>query len=136
MTPYSEEWLDLPVAYVRQVAETLGDLVATWWDDPCDPRDATIRLTDGTALVWDEESGWRRGRFFSGEKGERTVLTETLYLGGGVLPEPTKVARSLAPLRAGRNGGTVDRPIYRSFRDHHDGFDALLAHYAEGLVTA
>ncbi|GIH99052.1 DUF6292 family protein [Planobispora takensis] len=136
MIPYSEEWLRLPAAYAAIVARALGDEAATWWDDPFDPRDATICLTDGTALVWDEETGWRHGGFVSGRKGERTVLSGMCYLGGGVLPEPARVVESLALLREGGNADAADRPTYRSFRDYDDGFDALLAHYAEGLVTA
>ena len=38
------------------------------------------------ALVWDEESGWRLGRFLSGEAGRRTELTGVRYLGGGLVP--------------------------------------------------
>src|SRR4051794_37994622 len=89
--PYSHAWLALPVAYVAQVAEALGPRVLQWWDDPYDPRDATLRLVDGTALVWDEESGWRHGRFVRGEKGIRTELEAARYLGGGVLPSPAGV---------------------------------------------
>ncbi|GAA4565871.1 DUF6292 family protein [Planotetraspora kaengkrachanensis] len=127
--PYSEAWLRLPLPYVRQVADVLGDRVASWWDDPFDPRDATIRLTDGTALVWDEESGWRHGGFGSGRQGVRTVLGGVRHLGGGVLPEP---ARVVALLDDPAYGGAT-RPVYRSYTDVHDGFDAALAGYAPVL---
>lgn len=122
--PYSPEWLSLPFHYVARVAESLGDQVLQWWDDPFDPRDATIRLTDGTALVWDEESGWRHGVFVGGEQGVRTVLADAAYLGGDVLPGPAEVAGLLAA------GGAAERPHYRSYSDHEDGFDLLLAAYA------
>ncbi|GAA0987473.1 DUF6292 family protein [Acrocarpospora macrocephala] len=122
---YSDAWLELPLAYVARVAEVLG--AERWWDDPFDPRDATILLGHGRALVWDEESGWRRGTFLSGHKGVRTELAGAVYLGGGVLPEPERVADLLA-------GGGTERPVYRSYRDIGDGFDQELVRYAGGLV--
>ncbi len=121
--PYSEDWLRLPVPYVRQVAAALGERVDQWWDDPFDPRDATIRLMDGTALVWDEESGWRHGRFVSGEQGVRTQLAGVRFLGGGALPPPEHVATLLDDTAY----GSARRPAYRSYRHHDDGFDAALA---------
>ncbi|MEV0968971.1 DUF6292 family protein [Microtetraspora glauca] len=128
--PYSQEWLRLPVSYVRQVAEALGERVARWWDDPFDPRDATIELADGTALVWDEESGWRHGRFVSGEQGVRTELADVRYLGGGVLPAPTRVVTLLDDPAY---GGT-SRPEYRRYTHLGDGFDQALAGFVP--VTA
>lgn len=119
--PYTEEWLRLPKGYVAAVAAVVDDLM--WWDDPFDPRDATIRLLDGSALVWDEETGWRRGRFVSGEQGVRTVLDGVRYLGGGVMPAPAEVAERL------RAGGSRTGTRYRSFRDLHDGLDERLAAY-------
>jgi hypothetical protein len=124
--PYTEEWLRLPLSYVRRVAEVLGDRVSRWWDDPFDPRDATVRLVDGTALVWDEESGWRHGEFVSGRQGVRTIIAGVRYLGGGVLPGPGRVVALLDD----RAYGTASRPAYRSYTDVHDGFDAALAGYA------
>ncbi|MFI6391325.1 DUF6292 family protein [Nonomuraea sp. NPDC050547] len=120
--PYSQEWLRLPLGYVSSVAAAVEHVM--WWDDPFDPRDATILLEGGDALVWDEESGWRRGRFVSGERGVRTVLAGVRYLGGGVLPEPAEVAALMA------RGGGRTRVAYRSFRDLHDGFDARLGRHA------
>ncbi|MFI9560711.1 DUF6292 family protein [Nonomuraea endophytica] len=120
--PYSQEWLRLPLGYVSSVAAAVEQVM--WWDDPFDPRDATILLAGGDALVWDEESGWRRGRFFSGEQGVRTVLAGVRYLGGGVLPSPAEVVALMA------RGGGRTRVVHRSFRDLHDGFDARLAGYA------
>jgi hypothetical protein len=122
--PYSSEWLRLPVSYIRRVAEALVGRVDCWWDDPIDPRDATIRLTDGTALVWDEESGWRQGRFRSGERGLRTELASVRYLGGGVLPTPDIVPVLLDRAMVYGDGR---RPAYRSYLDYGDGFDAALA---------
>lgn len=132
-TPYSDEWQRLPIAYVSSVAEVLTDVV-TWWNDPMDPRDATILLTGGTALVWDEESGWRHGRFLSGEQGVRTELAGVRYLCGGLLPEPARVGRLLAEARAGRSG-SAHRPVYRSYRDYGDGLDGALAAYADRLAV-
>ncbi|MBO3750683.1 hypothetical protein J5X84_31790 [Streptosporangiaceae bacterium NEAU-GS5] len=126
--PYSHAWLGLAVPYIREVAEALGERVAAWWDDPFDPRDATVRLCGGWALVWDEESGWRHGRFLSGVKGVRTALDEVRYLGGGVLPAPERVIELLD----GPYGSPV-RPVYRSYTDLGDGFDATLAAY--GMLT-
>ncbi|GIH72950.1 DUF6292 family protein [Sphaerimonospora thailandensis] len=124
--PYSREWLRLPVFYVDEVADALGERVARWWDDPFDPRDATIVLVDGTALVWDEESGWRHGRFVSGERGARTELAEVRHLGDGVLPMPERV---VALIEEPVYGGAW-RPAYRSYRDLYDGFDEALARFA------
>ncbi|MFI6500469.1 DUF6292 family protein [Nonomuraea typhae] len=107
------------MGYVAAVAAAV-DHVA-WWDDPFDPRDATILLADGDALVWDEESGWRRGRFVSGRKGVRTVLAGERHLGGGVLPEPAALLR---------RGGSRTKIVHRSFRDLHDGFDLRLAAFS------
>ncbi|GIH25423.1 hypothetical protein Aph01nite_37330 [Acrocarpospora phusangensis] len=122
--PYSDAWLALPAAYIARVARVLN--ADRWWDDPCDPRDGTILLPGGFALVWDEESGWRHGVFLSGRQGVRTELAGVRYLGGGVLPEPGSVA-GLLP-------GDVERPVYRSYRDFGDGLDGELLSYAGGLV--
>ena len=48
---------------------------------------------DGSALVWDEESGWRLGSFVSGGRGEHTQLNGVRYLGGGLLPGPSACRR-------------------------------------------
>ncbi|GGP12073.1 DUF6292 family protein [Nonomuraea glycinis] len=127
--PYSDEWLQQPVCYVRLVVELLGAEVADWWEGPCDPREATVRLADGAALVWDEESGWRLGRFVSGGSGERTELTGSRYLGGGLLPRPERVPAALADARAGVGACSAWRPCYRSHRSCHDGFDVALDFY-------
>ena len=73
-----------------------------------------------SALVWDEETGWRRGDFVDGAQGRRTVLTRIAYLGGGVLPRADELAhRAASPTAA-----TARR--YRSRTDLHDGLDDAL----------
>lgn len=132
--PHPDRWVNLPCGYVTQVTERLaasGLLLERSWMDPFDPRDATIRLLDPAAkasdgeltLVWDEATGWRRGRFIRGEQGVRTELADVGHLGGGVLPsEGDVVNRVLA-------GASEPRRVYRSVADR-DGLDeALLARY-------
>ena len=51
-TPHLDRWVNLPYGYVTQVTERLaanGLLIERSWMDPCDPRDATIRLLDSSA---------------------------------------------------------------------------------------
>jgi hypothetical protein len=131
--PYTDEWLQQPVCYVRRVVELLGAEVADWWEGPCDPREVTVRLADGAALVWDEESGWRLGRHVSGESGERSELTGVRYLGGGLLPKPERVREALADARTGVGASSAWRPCYRSHRNCRDGFDVALDFYT-GLI--
>lgn len=127
--PYSDEWLRQPVSYVQQVVNLLGVEVIGWWEGPCDPRDATVQLKDGSALVWDEESGWRLGRFVSGGRGEHIELAEARYLSGGLLPKPERVSGLLADARAGVGASSAWRPCYRSHRNCRDGFDLALDFY-------
>ncbi|MEU6727420.1 DUF6292 family protein [Nonomuraea wenchangensis] len=133
--PYSDEWLEQPISYVRQVVDQLGAEVADWWEGPCDPRDATLKLADGSALVWDEESGWRLGTFVAGGRGSHTELAGVRYLGNGLLPRPERVPGALADARAGVGASTAWRPCYRSHRNCRDGFDLALAFYTR-LVDA
>lgn len=84
------------------------------WLDPRGPRDATIRLSDTRALVWDEETGWRSGEFISGEQGVRTQLSDARYLGGGLLPAPRDVVRRFTE--------GVAEPC-RKWRDHDEAAD-------------
>ncbi|MBG0814990.1 DUF6292 family protein [Planomonospora sp. ID82291] len=128
--PYTDEWRHQPVSYLRLVAEALGAQAEAWWEGPCDPRAGTIRLTGGDALVWDEESGWRWGRFVSGGPDRCTVLTGHRYLGGGLLLRPDRVPGAVAEARAGVGNSTAWRPCYRSYRHYRDGFDVALDHYA------
>ncbi|MFC4008285.1 DUF6292 family protein [Nonomuraea purpurea] len=128
--PYTDEWLQQPISYVRQVVGLLGVEVSEWWEGPCDPRDATLRLTDGNALVWDEESGWRLGGFVSGARGRHTELTGVRYLGHGLLPKPERVPPALHDARAGVGASSAWRPCYRSHRNCRDGFDVALDFYS------
>jgi hypothetical protein len=127
--PYSDEWLQQPVCYVRRVVDVLGPEAADWWEGPCDPRDATVLLADGSALVWDEESGWRFGHFVAGGRGRHTELSGVRYLGGGLLPRPERVPQALGDARAGVGASTAFRPCYRSHRNCRDGFDVALDFY-------
>jgi hypothetical protein len=133
--PYTDEWLQQPISYVRQVVDKLGAEVVDWWEGPCDPRDATLKLADGSALVWDEESGWRLGAFVSGDRGHHTELTGVRYLGHGLLPRPERVPPALSDARAGVGASTAWRPCYRSHRNCRDGFDLALDFYSR-LVDA
>ncbi|GAA4096957.1 DUF6292 family protein [Nonomuraea soli] len=125
--PYSDEWLTQPTSYVRHVIDELN--ASEWWMGPCDPREVTILLGDGFALVWDEESGWRLGEFVAGGPERHTELTGVRYLGGGLLPRPARVPDALADARAGVGGCTAWRPRYRSHRNARDGFDVALDYY-------
>lgn len=132
--PYTPAWVMMPEDYVRRVADALneaGVAVAKWWIDPADPRDATIRVMDGSlALVWDEETGWRCGPFVAGEQGVRTQLARAVYLGTEVLPEPAAVVAALRASAASDAPVRTTPTVYRSYRDLHDGFDSRLAAYA------
>src|SRR5450755_833058 len=134
--PHVDPWVDVTRGYVSKAVRSLaagGVHVEENWLDPRNPRDATIIFThpasnvsaEKLALVWDEVTGWRSGVFQSGERGVRTVLSGTAYLGGGVLPEGTGlVGRVLA-------GASEPRREYRSVADLQDGLDsALLARNA------
>lgn len=133
--PYSDEWMRQPVGYVERVVAALGAEVADWWEGPCDPRHATVRLADGSALVWDEESGWRLGRFVSGSRGEHAELSEVRYLGHGLLPKPSRVPEALSEARGGVGASSAWKPCYRSHRNCRDGFDVALDFYGP-LVDA
>ena len=63
------------------------------WLDPFypDPRDATIRIAGGDALVWNEEQGWLRGTFVGGEQGVRSVLADSAGLADKVMPTPAEL---------------------------------------------
>jgi len=125
-------WVDRLHPYMTTTFEGLvasGLYVRDSWLDPMGPRDATFVYTDPTAnvpgkefaLVWDEVSGWRQGGFESGRQGERTVLSDTTYLGGGVLPQEKDLINRL------RAGVSEPRPQYRSVEDLHDGLDDALS---------
>lgn len=137
-TPYSPEWVRLPEPYVDAVAQRLaagGTTVLGHWNDPMDPRDATIivRGSGGGRLrfVWDEESGWRYGPM---DADGWTPLEQTRYLPGGLLPAPEQAAATVRGVLSGGITGTPERPRYRSFHDYGDGIDADLARYAAAVV--
>jgi len=124
--PHPDTWVNLLHGYVAEAVRALARHefhVHRSWLDPADPRDATIVCSDRDlmlALVWDEESGWRRGSFVDGGQGRRTVLSQVAYLGGGVLPEPDALAHRIT------TRGTAAAPGYRRYGDVHDGLDDAL----------
>ena len=128
--PHPDSWIELARQYVTSAVQALiadGLKVERSWLDPRDPRDATIvyslpEVTGPCALVWDEVTGWRRGRFSSGRQGVRTELSGVTYLGGGVLPSTAELV--------GRLVGRACEPYreYRSATDLRDGLDDALAH--------
>lgn len=128
---HPDPWVDLPRGYIAHAARSLteaGLMVTRSWLDPRDPRDATIIFSDPAssisarmfALVWDEVTGWRRGIFVSGQQGVRTVLLETKYLGGGVLPVDEELVSRV------RAAVSEPRREYRSVADLGDGLDDAL----------
>ena len=128
---HPDAWVDITRAYITAAVEALRDgglTAGPSWLDPRNPRDATIIFADPAsnvsgqelALVWDEVTGWRQGRFQSGQQGQRTVLSDASYLGGGPLPA---VREMTARLRAGIS---APRREYRSYTDTRDGLDDAL----------
>ncbi len=129
-SPHPDPWVDLLRPYITRAVRALADgglQVERSWLDPRDPRDATILYTDPgdasgriRALVWDEVTGWRRGRFEGGQQGTRTVLSEVTYLGGGVLLSDIALAgRVLA-------GTAKPRRPHRAVTELRDGLDDAL----------
>ena len=128
---HPDPWVDLLYGYVTRAVtglESGGLQVERSWLDPRNPRDATIIYTDPAsnvsadelALVWDEVTGWRGGAFLVGQQGVRTVLSEPVHLGGGVLPDESEL---LGRVLAGAN---EPRCEYRSVADVRDGLDDAL----------
>src|SRR3954466_4644307 len=75
--PHEDPWVNLPFHYAKSTLQNLqvgGYVIDRAWMDPSNPRDCTFVLSDSQALVWDEDFGWRMGRYVSGRQGERTVL--------------------------------------------------------------
>ncbi len=131
--PHPDPWVNLLHGYVTSSVRALragGVLIDGSWLDPRDPRDATILCSmpgDETArpqaLVWDEVTGWRLGRFEDGRPGTRTTLSEASYLGGGVLLDVASLTgRVLA-------GVSEPRREYRTVADLHDGLDDSLGEH-------
>lgn len=106
-TPHPDPWVNILGPYVTEVVLALnanGIHVQQSWLDPRGPRDATILFSNPgehsmssnvLALVWDEETGWRRGHFVDGAQGRRTTLTQMAYLGGGLLPRADELAHRI-----------------------------------------
>jgi Family of unknown function (DUF6292) len=127
-TPHPDPWVDLMRGYVTEAVSALtgqGIRIHRSWLDPRDPRDATIVYAHAAvpgewALVWDEETGWRRGRFVDGAPGRRTVLRDLVGIGGGLVPAAGELAYRVA-------GEYRAQPrTYRSFGDVRDGLDDVL----------
>ncbi|SEG27516.1 hypothetical protein SAMN04489712_104182 [Thermomonospora echinospora] len=117
-------WVNLTEHYIASLMDALaghGVRISAAWLDPIDPRDATIVLQrpggQTEAVVWDEETGLRAGRFVTGRQGERTELAGAAYLGGGLLPEPQDAARRFLL------GAREPRVVHRLHTDVRDGFD-------------
>jgi hypothetical protein len=120
---HPDPWVNLLRGYMTEAVQVLaagGLQVQRSWLDPESPRDATIVLADTKALVFDEVTGWRYGRFVAGQQGVRTTLSDVSYLGGGVLLDTRELAHKVV------NGLYAPRREYRSFADRHDGLDDAL----------
>jgi Family of unknown function (DUF6292) len=120
---HEDPWVNLLGPHVGEVMEALnasGLETHSAWLDPYDPRDATIRLVNSRALVYEAVSGWRYGQFLSGRQGLRTQLADISYVGGGLLPDSREVAHRFA------NGLSAPRTAYRSVDDLRDGLDEAL----------
>ncbi|MEU8610482.1 DUF6292 family protein [Actinoplanes sp. NPDC048791] len=100
------------------------------WLDPFypDPRDATIRINESEALVWNEEQGWYCGEFVCGEQGQRTMLVDSAGLGGGVLPSANDVVDRFL------NGVRTAVEVYRRLSDK-DGFEGALRKAGEEALA-
>jgi hypothetical protein len=125
---HADPWVDLLRSYVSGAVEALtlgGLLVERSWLDPMGPRDATILYASSSkitmALVWDEVTGWRHGRYLGGQQGVRTALETPAYLGGGVLLGGRELTRRVI------SGESRPRHEYRSAEDLRDGLDGTLA---------
>lgn len=136
-TPHPDPWVNLLGPYVTEAVRALaanGVHVQQSWLDPRGPRDATILFSnsgehsmssDVLALIWDEETGWRRGRFIDGAQGRRTILTQVAYLGGGLLPPTNELAHRITGRIIGERSEAQRK--YRSCEDNlRDGLDDAL----------
>ena len=125
---HPDPWVDLTRPYITHAVLAIGAsglVVVDTWLDPHDPRDATIvysfsEVAHRRALVWDEVTGWRHGRFEGGHQGIRTTLSEVAYLGDRVLLSGPDLTRRLLA------GVSEPRREYRSVTDIHDGLDDAL----------
>lgn len=128
---HPDPFINMLHAYITDAVSALADgnlQIERCWLDPGGPRDATVIFTrpgdeSQLALVWDEVTGWRQGRFESGVQGVRTVLSDVTYLGGGVLLDRGTLARRL------QAGISEPRREYRTLADARDGLDDALAQW-------
>ncbi|TDC83604.1 DUF6292 family protein [Actinomadura sp. 7K507] len=124
--PHPDPFVEATRGYITRVGDELqarGVPLSKIWLDPCHPRDATFVL-GLQALVWNESEGFVLGDFVSGEPGVRTVLSDPVRLGEGVLPDPLAVPALL-------EGDAAERPPARTrpFTAGHDGLEDRLARY-------
>jgi hypothetical protein len=135
-TPHAhpDPFINLVQGYITDAVTALAGgrplQIERSWLDPAGPRDATVvyrRPGDESqlALVWDEVSGWRHGRFESGQQGVRTVLSDVTYLGGGVLLDSAALAERLLA------GTSESHREYRTLADRRDGLDDALVQWNE-----
>jgi Family of unknown function (DUF6292) len=120
---HPDPWVNLLRGYMTEAVQALtagGLQVERSWLDPEGPRDATIVLAGSRALVFDEVTGWRYGRFLAGQQGVRTTLSDINYLGGGVLLDTRELAHKVV------SGSWTPRQEYRSAADLRDGLDDAL----------
>jgi hypothetical protein len=126
---HPDSWIDLTRPYITAAVWSLvnaGVPVTRSWLDPRDPRDATIVYSSPAtvgerALVWDEVTGWRYGRYEFGSQGTRTSLSDVSHLGGGVLLDGTDLVSRLI------SGASAPQRQYRQVTDLHDGLDDALS---------
>lgn len=120
--PHPDRWVNHPSGYITGIMGhliTTGFVIDRAWMDPCQPRDATLVLSDLRAITWDEDRGLLLGRYVSGRQGERTVLADPVQLSKSILMEPAAVP---AAVRAGR--GTEPTRLRR--HGTRDGLDEAL----------
>jgi hypothetical protein len=120
--PHPDHWVNHPSGYIKGIIGhliTTGFVIDRAWMDPCQPRDATLVLSDLRAITWDEDRGLLLGRYVSGHQGERTVLADPVQLSKRILMEPAAVP---AAVRAGR--GT--KPTQLRSHGTRDGLDEAL----------
>jgi Family of unknown function (DUF6292) len=120
---HPDPWVNLLCGYMTEAVQALaagGVQVQRSWLDPEGPRDATIVLAGSKALVFDEVTGWRYGRFVSGRQGVRTTLSDISYVGGGVLLDGRELTHKIL------SGHSAPRQEFRSAADLRDGLDDAL----------
>jgi len=132
------------IAAVADACQAAGLNVLDYGSDDIDPRDGMISLTkapegdpDGEdwresfTLGWDEERGWVYGE----PKDSHGELHNLLWIGGGALPEPARVADVARRIIAGELADSERRSMMSHVRwrdqEDDDGFEAGLAAYRE-----